>query len=236
MRISIYQLKPRHQDLYKLSFDEFKAQSGNTPFIHQYNKIFTGVVDDSIELEDLFDILSNDLPDTYKGKDFGVSDVIGIETDGKVLKAGNYYYCDNIGWTKARQFTEQNESLEESASTDLLIDPEVSENVDEFINTPDEELDFDLIKTVCDEYNSDSAAMSKLNQMDDIDAEIANHKAFYKKWRPLANRVRRFDKTITTSALPGIKGHGQLNNSVRIKAQQMLRDISYGFPYGWQFG
>ena len=49
--------------------------------------------------------------------------------------------------------------------------------------------------------------MSKLNQMDDIDAEIANHKAFYKKWRSLANRVRRFEK-ISISALPGINGYG----------------------------
>ena len=107
MRISIYQLKPRHQDLYKLSFDEFKAQSGDTPHSHQYNKIFTGIVDDSVELEELFDILSNDLPATYKGKDFGVSDIIGVETDGETLKAGNYYYCDNLGWTKARQFVEE---------------------------------------------------------------------------------------------------------------------------------
>ena len=122
------------------------------------------------------------------------------------------------------------ESINESDG-ELLIEPELSEDVINFINTPDEELNFDLIKTVCDEYNSDTEAMSKLNQMDDIDAEIANHKAFYKKWRPLANRVRRFEK-ISVSALPGIKQ----NSAVRIKAQQMLRDISYGFPYGWQFG
>jgi len=104
MRISIYQLKPRHQDLYKLSFDEFKAQSGDVPFAHQYNKIFTGIVDDNTSLSDLFDILSNDLPDTYKGKDFGVSDIIGIETDGDKLKADNYYYCDNIDWVTVRGF------------------------------------------------------------------------------------------------------------------------------------
>ena len=104
MRLSIYQLKPSFENLYRLSFDEFKAQSKNTPKINQYNKIFTGIVDDNTSLSDLFDILTNDLPDTYKGKDFGISDIIGIETDGDKLKAGNYYYCDNIDWVTVRGF------------------------------------------------------------------------------------------------------------------------------------
>jgi len=100
MIIDIYQLAPDYQDFYKNSFDEFVSKTEKPPQRKMYRKIYSGSVGDNNDIDDLFAILQRAMPDDYTGKTFGVSDIIGIKESGDKLKAGNYYFCDNIGWQK----------------------------------------------------------------------------------------------------------------------------------------
>lgn len=122
----------------------------------------------------------------------------------------------------------------ESWPPTILLDKNLPQEVVDFINTDNDKLTLDMINEVCNLYQADLDSLKNLDK-DDIDSEIENHQLFYKKWKPLADKVRAFEK-ISQSSLPGIEGYGELNQAVRIKANMKLRDISYGFPHGWKFG
>ena len=119
MNISIYQLNQENNKFYRESFDEIVNQIGSKPTEQMYRKIYTGKIKDDATLEDIFSILQNQMPDDFIGHTFGVSDVIKIETNGDKLKAGNYYFCDNIGWEKLNW--DKKENLHEAIQSNNLF-------------------------------------------------------------------------------------------------------------------
>jgi len=107
MIISIYYLKPQYEEFFRQSYDYIVDATGENPKKSYYEKVFTGEVEEEVDIDGLYDIVTNDMPQNFVGHDFGVSDVIGIDKGNEHLKEGSYYFCDIIGWDKLHSWEEE---------------------------------------------------------------------------------------------------------------------------------
>ncbi len=119
MKVSLYYLKPEYEDFFRQSYDSIVNTTNDNPKKSWYKKVFQCKVDDKSTLDDMFHLFTENMPESFVGHDFGVSDVIGIDEDGEHVKAGDYYFCDIIGWDKLFGWSEEKkESLIEEVHDD----------------------------------------------------------------------------------------------------------------------
>lgn len=85
----IYQLPAGNAAIF-MSY-EFATENGIMPKLADYNEVYSGEVDDTATLDDIYTQFNIGLRSAeYKGRSLSTSDV--VEFDGK------YFYCDSYGW------------------------------------------------------------------------------------------------------------------------------------------
>ena len=74
-----------YEELTELHFDEYKLVGSIELKQSRYKNI-------NIALEEVFQELNMNIPESYKGRSVSVSDIVEINNE--------YYYCDSFGWVQ----------------------------------------------------------------------------------------------------------------------------------------
>ena len=93
MKIEIYQINTNRDKRHVKFIDLVTTEID--PSI--YDLVFAGEVD-AADLEDVFWIFNERLPEGYAGHSMSVSDVVHVLSGGKVQNG--YYFCMSFGWKK----------------------------------------------------------------------------------------------------------------------------------------
>lgn len=93
MKIEIYQINTNRDK------NDVKFMDPVTTEIDRsiYDLVFAGEVD-AADLEDVFWIFNERLPEGYAGHSMSVSDVVHVLSGGEVQNG--YYFCASFGWKK----------------------------------------------------------------------------------------------------------------------------------------
>ena len=111
-----------------------------------------------------------------------------------------------------------------------FISEEIPGAVEVFMNTFDEELNYDVVKDACEAFWDDYKKFPNPNSMESLNIDYDEDKGrFYKKYIEFARRC----KELTESRLFNPSGYGKKDYFV-LKMRDGLRSVDYNFPYGWK--
>lgn len=103
--------------------------------------------------------------------------------------------------------------------------------VEVFMNTFDEELDYDTVKNACEAFWDEYKKFPDPNSMESLNIDYDEDKGrFYKKYIEFARRC----KDLAKSKLFNPSGYGKTDYFV-LKMRDGLRNVDYNFPYGWKY-
>lgn len=102
---TIYQLAPGEQNRFRRweSLESLQNQ-GEQPDFKNYNKVYSGVIDQSVTLENIYQEFNLNRPADFKGHSLSMSDVVVIESNYSEPTAN---YVDDIGFASIPEFAIQ---------------------------------------------------------------------------------------------------------------------------------
>lgn len=101
-RYEIYQISKDCPDRHYIVFESLEslAHFGYTFDSKNYIKVYEGILEVGVTLDDLFEVFNIRRPSDFKGHSLSVSDVVVLKIDD-VRRA---FFCDSFGWTEVPQF------------------------------------------------------------------------------------------------------------------------------------
>ncbi|MGN0399383.1 MAG: YodL domain-containing protein, partial [Blautia sp.] len=103
-RYALYQLNTESKDVpYEFMGMDFVKDHGMEVTAADYKCVYSGILHDSVSLDELYSIFNQNHPADFKGHSMSVSDVVIVNRDGDV-KA---YYVDSFGFADLPDFVRQ---------------------------------------------------------------------------------------------------------------------------------
>ena len=103
-RYALYQLNTESKDVpYEFMGMDFVKDHGMEVIAADYKCVYSGILHDSVSLDELYSIFNQNHPADFKGHSMSVSDVVIVNRDGD-MKA---YYVDSFGFADLPDFVRQ---------------------------------------------------------------------------------------------------------------------------------
>lgn len=107
-RYALYQLNTESKDVpYEFMGMDFVKDHGMEVTAADYKCVYSGILHDSVSLDELYSIFNQNHPADFKGHSMSVSDVVIVNWDGD-LKA---YYVDSFGFADLPDFVRQRQEM-----------------------------------------------------------------------------------------------------------------------------
>ncbi len=118
-RYALYQLNTESKDVpYEFMGMDFVKDHGMEVTAADYKCVYSGILHDSVSLDELYSIFNQNHPADFKGHSMSVSDVVIVNRDGD-MKA---YYVDSFGFTDLPDFVRQRQEVLGIESTESHLD------------------------------------------------------------------------------------------------------------------
>lgn len=107
---TIYQLKDSEENHYRRweSYENLQKQ-GEQPDISNYDRVYTGKMEQSATLENIYQEFNINKPADFTGNSLSISDIVVVES---IYNEPTANYVDDIGFTNCPVFARQHEQLE----------------------------------------------------------------------------------------------------------------------------
>lgn len=120
-RYALYQLNTESKDVpYEFMGMDFVKDHGMEVTAADYKCVYSGIMQDSVSLDELYSIFNQNHPADFKGHSMSVSDVVIVNRDGE-MKA---YYVDSFGFADLPDFVRQRQEILGIESTGSHLDVE----------------------------------------------------------------------------------------------------------------
>ena len=107
-RYALYQLNTESKDVpYEFMGMDFVKDHGMEVTAADYKCVYSGILHDSVSLDELYSIFNQNHPADFKGHSMSVSDVVIVNRDGD-MKA---YYVDSFGFADLPDFVRQRQEV-----------------------------------------------------------------------------------------------------------------------------
>ena len=107
-RYAFYQLNTESKDVpYEFMGMDFVKNHGMEVTAADYKCVYSGILHDSVSLDELYSIFNQNHPADFKGHSMSVSDVVIVNRDGD-MKA---YYVDSFGFADLPDFVRQRQEM-----------------------------------------------------------------------------------------------------------------------------
>lgn len=107
-RYAFYQLNTESKDVpYEFMGMDFVKDHGMEVTAADYKCVYSGILHDSVSLDELYSIFNQNHPADFKGHSMSVSDVVIVNRDGD-MKA---YYVDSFGFADLPDFVRQRQEM-----------------------------------------------------------------------------------------------------------------------------
>ena len=107
-RYALYQLNTELKDVpYEFMGMDFVKDHGMEVTAADYKCVYSGILHDSVSLDELYSIFNQNHPADFKGHSMSVSDVVIVNRDGD-MKA---YYVDSFGFADLPDFVRQRQEM-----------------------------------------------------------------------------------------------------------------------------
>lgn len=107
-RYALYQLNTESKDVpYDFMGMDFVKDHGMEVTAADYKCVYSGILHDSVSLDELYSIFNQNHPADFKGHSMSVSDVVIVNRDGD-MKA---YYVDSFGFADLPDFVRQRQEM-----------------------------------------------------------------------------------------------------------------------------
>lgn len=107
-RYALYQLNTESKDVpYEFMGMDFVKDHGMEVTAADYKCVYSGILHDSVSLDELYSIFNQNHPADFKGHSMSVSDVVIVNRDGD-MKA---YYVDSFGFADMPDFVRQRQEM-----------------------------------------------------------------------------------------------------------------------------
>ena len=107
-RYALYQLNTESKDVpYEFMGMDFVKDHGMEVTAADYKCVYSGILHDSVSLDELYSIFNQNHPADFKGHSMSVSDVVIVNRDGD-MKA---YYVDSFGFADLPDFARQRQEM-----------------------------------------------------------------------------------------------------------------------------
>ena len=107
-RYALYQLNTESKDVpYEFMGMDFVKDHGMEVTAADYKCVYSGILHDSVSLDELYSIFNQNHPADFKGHSMSVSDVVIVNRDGD-MKA---YYVDSFGFEDLPNFVRQRQEV-----------------------------------------------------------------------------------------------------------------------------
>lgn len=107
-RYALYQLNTESKDVpYEFMGMDFVKDHGMEVTAADYKCVYSGILHDSVSLDELYSIFNQNHPADFKGHSMSVSDVVIVNRDGD-MKA---YYVDSFGFADLPDFVRQRQEM-----------------------------------------------------------------------------------------------------------------------------
>lgn len=107
-RYALYQLSTESKDVpYEFMGMDFVKDYGMEVTAADYKCVYSGILHDSVSLDELYSIFNQNHPADFKGHSMSVSDVVIVNRDGD-MKA---YYVDSFGFADLPDFVRQRQEV-----------------------------------------------------------------------------------------------------------------------------
>lgn len=107
-RYALYQLNTESKDVpYEFMGMDFVKDHGMEVTAADYKFVYSGILHDSVSLDELYSIFNQNHPADFKGHSMSVSDVVIVNRDGD-MKA---YYVDSFGFADLPDFVRQRQEM-----------------------------------------------------------------------------------------------------------------------------
>lgn len=107
-RYALYQLNTESKDVpYEFMGMDFVKDHGMEVTAADYKCVYSGIMQDSVSLDELYSIFNQNHPADFKGHSMSVSDVVIVNRDGD-MKA---YYVDSFGFADLPDFVRQRQEM-----------------------------------------------------------------------------------------------------------------------------
>lgn len=118
-RYALYQLNTESKDVpYQFIGMEFVKDYGMEVDAEDYKCVYSGILQDSISLDEFYSIFNQNHPADFKGHSMSVSDVVIVNRDGDI-KA---FYADSFGFADLPDFVKQRQEILGIESTESHLD------------------------------------------------------------------------------------------------------------------
>ena len=118
-RYALYQLNTESKDVpYEFMGMDFVKDHGMEVTAADYKCVYSGILHDSVSLDELYSIFNQNHPADFKGHSMSVSDVVIVNRDGD-MKA---YYVDSFGFADLPDFVRQRQEMLGIESTESNLD------------------------------------------------------------------------------------------------------------------
>lgn len=118
-RYALYQLNTESKDVpYEFMGMDFVKDHGMEVTAADYKCVYSGILHDSVSLDELYSIFNQNHPADFKGHSMSVSDVVIVNRDGD-MKA---YYVDSFGFADLPDFVRQRQEVLGIESTESHLD------------------------------------------------------------------------------------------------------------------
>ena len=107
-RYALYQLNTESKDVpYEFMGMDYVKDHGMEVTAADYKCVYSGIMQDSVSLDELYSIFNQNHPADFKGHSMSVSDVVIVNRDGD-MKA---YYVDSFGFADLPDFVRQRQEM-----------------------------------------------------------------------------------------------------------------------------
>lgn len=118
-RYALYQLNTESKDVpYEFMGMDFVKNHGMEVTAEDYKCVYSGILHDSVSLDELYSIFNQNHPADFKGHSMSVSDVVIVNRDGDI-KA---FYVDSFGFADLPDFVRQRQEMLGIESTESNLD------------------------------------------------------------------------------------------------------------------
>lgn len=118
-RYALYQLNTESKDVpYEFMGMDYVKDHGMEVTAADYKCVYSGIMQDSVSLDELYSIFNQNYPADFKGHSMSVSDVVIVNRDGDI-KA---YYVDSFGFADLPDFVRQRQEILGIESTESHLD------------------------------------------------------------------------------------------------------------------
>lgn len=118
-RYTLYQLNTESKDVpYEFMGMDYVKDHGMEVTAADYKCVYSGIMQDSVSLDELYSIFNQNHPADFKGHSMSVSDVVIVNRDGD-MKA---YYVDSFGFADLPDFVRQRQEILGIESTESHLD------------------------------------------------------------------------------------------------------------------